>query len=102
MPPLDQHGNAEPLKGGAGGSHGNGRLKGPVQIFHLDIASINAAFAELFDDRDNEMGLRGRHETFDRLRVDDPEEVQDALTQGSSGITASEERSRRYALLVSD
>jgi hypothetical protein len=56
---------------------------GGIQIFSLDIASINLALLEI-EKRLNELkGLSGRSQVFDRIRADDPQEASDAVTLGT-------------------
>jgi len=78
----------------------NNLTMGPVQVFSNDVASLNDALQQVSSRIDELKGLRGRGETFDRLRVDDPLVAQDAETLGSSGVSAAEQRARKYALLV--
>lgn len=57
---------------------------GPVQIFTLETASVNGALRDLSERIDALKGLRGRTEIWDRTRVDDPTQAQDALTLGAA------------------
>jgi len=52
---------------------------GPVQVFGLDIASLNYALRDLSERIDALKGLRGRSEIFDRTRVDSPTVETDAV-----------------------
>lgn len=59
---------------------------GPVQVFGTDLHALNDAFRQLSERIDALKGLRGRAEVFDRLRVDDPEAADEALTQGAADL----------------
>lgn len=52
---------------------------GPVQIRLLNVGDINAAFRELVGRIDALKGLRGRTIIYDRVRVSDPVETNDAV-----------------------
>ena len=54
---------------------------GPAQVFDNSTESINQAFIVVMNELNKLKGLSGRAEIFDRTRVDDPEEAQDAITQ---------------------
>lgn len=56
---------------------------GAVQIFSLDMASVNLALIQLQERIDELKGLRGRAEIWDRARAEDPRITQDVLTVGS-------------------
>ena len=53
--------------------------KGPVQVFDLDIASLNYALRDLSERLDELSGLRGRAMIYDRARVDSPSVDTDAV-----------------------
>lgn len=55
---------------------------GPVQVLSNDPAAINLALMQVQERFDELKGLHGRAEVWDRVRVDDPTESQDALTLG--------------------
>jgi len=63
------------------------RSLGPVQVFGTDLFAINDAFRQLSERVDSLKGLRGRSEVFDRQRVDDPTEAQDAINLGEAEDT---------------
>jgi hypothetical protein len=58
------------------------RSLGPVQLAVFELGAVNRAFRELSERIDRLKGLRGRSLVHDRMRVDDPVEVQDAITLG--------------------
>lgn len=59
------------------------QTRGPVQIFHLDLGSINMALRELSERSDEQEGFRGRVISYDRHRIDSPTENTDAVDLGS-------------------
>lgn len=67
----------------------NNLSDGVVQVFSLDVASINYALRDLGERIDALRGLRGRGATYDRFRVDSPTvdtdavDLQSLLTQES-------------------
>jgi hypothetical protein len=61
----------------------NNASLGPVQVFRLDIASLNYALRDLSERIDQLKGLRGRAAVYDRLRVSSPTEASDAVDLGS-------------------
>lgn len=65
---------------------------GPVQVYSLDIASLNLALRELSERLDALKGLRGRSEIFDRTRVDSPSVATDAVDLQS--LLTQESRAR--------
>lgn len=79
---------------------------GPVQIHSLDVLQINDALRQLSERLDALKGLRGRAEVFDRLRVEDPAEVKDALNRTATGdeveVSQLTRDGIRYAGLLSD
>lgn len=52
---------------------------GPIQVIDASVEGINLALAEVLERIDSLKGLRGRGETFDRLRIDSPAEQTDAV-----------------------
>lgn len=56
------------------------RSEGVIQIFSPDVLSINAALMDLQNRVDALKGLRGRAMVYDRIRTDNPEEGNDAVT----------------------
>ncbi|MBI3937142.1 MAG: hypothetical protein HY323_09210 [Betaproteobacteria bacterium] len=60
--------------------------RGAVQIITNDPLEINHALMRLREELDEIQGLRGRAKIFDRARVDNPVEDQDALTKGSANL----------------
>jgi len=62
---------------------------GPVQIWDAgDVMQINDAFRQVCERIDGLKGLSGRAEVWDRVRVDDPTDTQDALTLGDADLNA--------------
>ena len=61
----------------------NRASQGPVQVFSLDLSTINLALRDLSERLDALKGLRGRSEIFDRMRVDSPAQLSDAIDLGS-------------------
>lgn len=70
----------------------NNLTKGPVQIFSLDLASINYALRDLSERDDEQSGLRGRALIHDRTRTDSPTADEDAVDLQS--LLAQESRTR--------
>ena len=60
----------------------NNLTQGAVQVFNNDVASINLALIQLQERSDQQKGLRGRAEVWDRNRVNNPTDTQDAVTLG--------------------
>lgn len=54
---------------------------GPVQVYGDTVADINLALRELQERLDAMKGLRGRSLIYDRMRVDDPTEIKDAINR---------------------
>lgn len=60
--------------------------RGVVQVITNDPVEINHAFMRLREELDEIQGLRGRAKIYDRARVSNPTEDQDALTRGSADL----------------
>jgi hypothetical protein len=56
--------------------------QGIVQIFSMDLSSINLALLDLQNRMDEAKGLRGRAMVHDRLRLDDPTAADDGVSLG--------------------
>ncbi len=67
----------------------NNLTAGPIQVLRADVASINLAFLQILERLDEDEGLRGRVEVWDRQRVDDPTERSDSLAQGGPVIATT-------------
>jgi hypothetical protein len=55
---------------------------GTVQIFSLDVGSINLALMQMQERMDEAKGLRGRAMVHDRLRIDNPVVDDDSVSLG--------------------
>ena len=73
---------------------------GPVQVFDNSSASINVALLELVQRIDHLRGLTGRTLTYNRLRADDPIELDDVVTLGSLSSLPVVDPSNPYAWLA--
>lgn len=58
------------------------RSLGPVQVASVDVPNINLALAQIQEQLDQLRGLRGVTRVYNRLKVDDPQDADDALTAG--------------------
>lgn len=62
----------------------NNLSDGQLMIHTLDLAEINQALLSIQERQDKSRGLRGRAAVFDRLRVDDDTEDEDAVNRRSA------------------
>jgi len=80
---------------------------GPIQIRMLNVGDINAALRQLVERIDELKGLRGRTIIYDRVRVSEPVEQEDAIavpilssTVDHGGLTGlSDDDHAQYLLL---